>query len=309
MTPPALTEKDKAFLAFSTAEKVDFIAHSFVRSSADIQAVRQELARNDPQNRISIIAKIENEEGVDHLDEILDSADGLMVARGDLGIEIPLEEVPILQKEMIRKCIRHAKPVITATQMLQSMQENPRPTRAEVSDVANSVFDGTSAVMLSGETAQGKYPVKAVEMMTRIIQETEKTGALHFDHISETDTLNAPVTAYLVKSASECVNSLPIRAIICNTATGRTCRLLAAQRMDCTVYGLSFDSAVVRQMALLYGIHPLKIDYCENVDDLLPISVEKLLAEHKITRNDLVLLLSRNKADICSIFRPCDLNF
>ncbi len=302
---PALTERDRQFIQFAIENDLDFIAHSFVRSRDDVMAVQSLLDTAD--SPIQIIAKIENREGVDHLDSIMDSCAGIMVARGDLGIEIPLEEVPIIQKKIIYECMVRRKVVITATQMLQSMVDNPRPTRAEVSDVANAVFDGTDAIMLSGETAQGKYPVKAVQMMSRIIHETEQTGNNHFVRPEKVHDAGEPVTSYMVKMAIKSGDSLPVKAIISNTASGNSCRTIAAYRGTIPVFALSYKPTVVRQLALSYGVHPTLSEYMDSPNELLKKSVELLLDEKKIGREDLIVLigkhLAQDSASLCGILK------
>jgi pyruvate kinase len=302
---PALTERDREFIKFAIDNNLDFIAHSFVRNRDDIMAVQSILDTAD--SPIHIIAKIENREGVDHLDSIMDACAGIMVARGDLGIEIPLEEVPIIQKRIIRECMTRRKVVITATQMLQSMTEHQRPTRAEVSDVANAVFDGTDAVMLSEETAQGKYPVKAVQMMSRIIRETELMGNTHFVRPEKVYDAGEPITSYMVKMAIASGDSLPVKAIICNTASGNSCRTIAAYRAPILVFALSYRPIVVRQLALSYGVYAGGSEYLDSPDKLIKHSVGQLVAEEKITKNDLVVLvgkhLAHGEASLCGIFR------
>lgn len=306
MSTPALTAKDIEFLRFAAEQKVDYIAHSFVRRREDVLAVRRELERCHAL--IPIIAKIENREGVENIESILEAADGLMVARGDLGIEIPLEEVPVIQKRLIRRAIMHSKPVITATQMLQSMITSPRPTRAEVSDVANAVFDGTDAVMLSGETAQGAYPVQAVKMMASIIRESEAHGQNDFASFAPPEPLGAEVTAFLVKSAGLAAEDLPVKAIVVNTASGRTARMFAARRWRTPIIGLSYTPAVVRQMALWYGITPLPSEYLESSDELLQDAVARVVKAELVDHDDLLVLIGRQHgADFCTIVRPADL--
>ncbi len=310
MNMPALTARDREFIDFAIENKLDFIAHSFVRSRDDVMAVQSILDTSD--SPIGIIAKIENRQGVNNLSSILDVAYGVMVARGDLGIEIPLEEIPLIQKHMIYECMRRRKPVITATQMLQSMENNPRPTRAEVSDVANAVFDGSDAVMLSGETAQGRYPVESVAMMTRILLETERTASKLFARIDEIEAPRDAVSAYLVKTALQSPSKLPIRAIICNTATGRSPRMCAAYRGSVPIYAFSYNPGVVRQLTLSYGVCPLHRDYQENFTDLVQVPVKRLLEDKKIDPDDLVVFLGRHSltdqsSDFCSIVRPREL--
>lgn len=291
MKMPALTPKDREFIDCAIRHNIDFIAHSFVRNAGDILAVKSILETAD--SSIKIIAKIENRQGVDNLESIIEAADGIMVARGDLGIEIPLEEVPTIQKNMIHLCMKRGKPVITATQMLQSMETNPRPTRAEVSDVANAVFDGTDAVMLSGETAQGKYPVEAVAMMCRILEEAERSPRQFFTKISEILTDIDPGATYMIQAAVNAVDKLPVKAIICNTGGGKSARLCASYRAKVPVYAFSYNPQSVRQLALSYGVRPELIAYHENLLELSRMSIKALYEAGKIHENELIVFISR----------------
>lgn len=288
----ALTEKDRRFIANAIELELDYIAHSFVRNAADIAAVRELLDAG--KSPVRIIAKIENRQGVKNIDEILRAADGIMVARGDLGIEIPLEEVPLIQKELIRSCRKAGKPVITATQMLQSMQENPLPTRAEVNDVANAVYDGTDAVMLSGETAQGRYPVEAVSMMNRIVEEAEKSSAGFFNHIDGVDTGGDREYDFMIRTAVDAAERLPIRAIVCNTAEGKSARCCAAYRPPVPVYALSYRRCVVRQLALVYGVYAEYNEFMESTVELSKETARRLIAEKRLRPEDKVVMLSKN---------------
>lgn len=257
---PSLTQRDITNIGYAIEMGVDFIAHSFVRNKQDVLDIQAILdAHNSP---IKIISKIENQEGVDNIDEILEVAYGVMVARGDLGIEIPAERIPLIQRILIQKCINCHKPVIVATQMLHTMISNPRPTRAEVSDIANAVIQRTDALMLSGETAYGKYPVEAISTMTRIISETEQTlrenpamfagaGATLFCR-TETDT-----TSFLAHGAVDSQYALGTRAIVTDSYTGRTARYLAAFRGISPTLALCYHEHVTRLLALSYGVYPL----------------------------------------------------
>lgn len=288
---PALTEKDAEFIDWATRNPVDFIAHSFVRCREDVLAIQGILdLRHSP---IKIIAKIENHEGVKNLESILDVAHGIMVARGDLGIEIPAEEVPGVQKEMIKTCIRRIKPVITATQMLESMVNNPRPTRAEVSDVANAIYDGTDAIMLSGETAYGKFPVEAVQMMANIARtvELQKPSLLDslpvFQQTSELMPRN-----HLAKAAVSCAAALPVKAIITSTSAGRTARICASYRGTIPILALSEHMSTVRQLSLSYGVYSAQIDVSNTTDhELVRICLRKMLEEKRIELNDLIVFI------------------
>ena len=288
---PALTEKDAEFIDWATRSPVDFIAHSFVRCREDVLAIQSILdLRHSP---IKIIAKIENQEGVKNLDSILDVAHGIMVARGDLGIEIPAEEVPGIQKRMIMACIRRVKPVITATQMLQSMVDNPRPTRAEVSDVANAVYDGTDAIMLSGETAYGKFPVEAVQIMSKIAKtvESQKASLLDVLPVYEQSADVMPRN-HLAKAAVSCAAALPVKAIVTSTNAGITARICASYRGNIPVLALSENMSTVRQLSLSYGVYSAKIDVSQTTDDeLVRVCLRKMLDEKRIELDDLIVFV------------------
>ncbi|MFA7256914.1 MAG: pyruvate kinase [Kiritimatiellales bacterium] len=288
---PALTEKDAEFIDWATRSSVDFIAHSFVRSREDVLAIQGILdLRHSP---IKIIAKIENHEGVKNLESILDVAYGIMVARGDLGIEIPAEEVPGVQKEMIKTCIRRIKPVITATQMLQSMVDNPRPTRAEVSDVANAIYDGTDAIMLSGETAYGKFPLEAVQMMAKVARtvEAQKESLLNTLPVFQ-QTSDLMPRNHLAKAAVSCAAALPVKAIITSTSAGRTARICASYRGSIPILALSEHMSTVRQLSLSYGVYSAQIDVAQTTDhELVRICLRKMLDEKRIEMEDLIVFI------------------
>ena len=248
---PSISAKDASFIEFSAKADVDFIAHSFVRNAQDVIDVQGILDRfNSP---IKIIAKIENYDGVNNIDEILDHAYGIMVARGDLGIEIPAEKIPGIQRMLIKKCVERKKPVIVATQMLHTMIDNPRPTRAEVSDVANAIFSRADAIMLSGETAYGNYPLEAVKIMSRIANEVEHSKDKRND--ITVPAVGGEVPAYLAEAAIHASNELDTKAIVTNTKTGRTARYLAAFRGLKTVYAQCYEPHVARELALSYGVY------------------------------------------------------
>lgn len=287
---PALTEKDAEFIDWATRSEVEFIAHSFVRSRDDVMAIQSILdMRKSP---IKIIAKIENREGVDNLESILDVAHGVMVARGDLGIEIPAEEVPIIQKLMIKTCIRRVKPVITATQMLHSMIDNPRPTRAEVSDVANAIYDGTDAVMLSGETAYGKYPVEAVTTMADIARNVEaqkKTLSYKLPVVQQSEELMP--RNHLAKSAVAMAAAIPASAIITSTKSGDTAQICASYRGKTPIYALSASARTVRELSLSYGVYAERIDIPPTTDKLVKASLQQLIDEEFIGMDDLIVFI------------------
>ena len=286
---PALTEKDVSDIRFGVENDFDFIAASFVRRAADVQAVREVLDRFGGQE-VRIIAKIENQEGVDNIDEILEAADGIMVARGDLGVEIPAAKVPILQKQIIRKGLQAGKPVITATQMLDSMMRNPRPTRAEVSDVANAVFDGTSCVMLSGETAGGKYPLEALTAMVNIVEEAEQS--IHYwrqfekRRVIPASNINDAITHTCCLTAKD----LEAKAILAATNSGRTARMICRFRPACPVAALTRQEKVRRQLAICWGVIPFLTGEVTSTDRIFSLSAEVALKERLVQNGDTVVI-------------------
>ena len=286
---PALTDKDVADIRFGVENDFDFIAASFVRRAADVEAVREVLHACGGDN-VRIIAKIENQEGVDNVDEILAAADGIMVARGDLGVEIPAARVPILQKQMIRKGLQAGKPVITATQMLDSMMRNPRPTRAEVSDVANAVFDGTSCVMLSGETANGKYPIEALTAMCEIVEEAE--GSIHYwrqfqkQRVVPASNINDAITHTCCLTAKD----LDAKAILAATNSGRTARNICRFRPACPVAALTMHEKVRRQLAISWGVVPFLTGEVNSTDRIFSLSAEVALKEGLVQKGDTVVI-------------------
>lgn len=284
---PSLTEKDQGFLRYACEIGIDFVAHSFVRNADDVAQVQKIL--DEKESPMKIIAKIENQEGVDNLDEILPVVHGIMVARGDMGIEIPMERIPGIQREMIRKCVAAKKPVIVATQMLHTMIKNPRPTRAEVTDVANAVYSRTDAIMLSGETAYGSYPVNAVKTMACIASEVENAK----DHRNDltVDIDDADVTAYLANTAVDASENLHVKAVITDSLTGRTARYLAAFRGKVPTYALCYNAAVGRQLALSYGVFPTMMEDGKDKKDILKKTLTKLQSENVLSENDLVAYL------------------
>lgn len=263
---PAITEKDRQDILFGIEQGFDYIAASFVRNADAVRQIRQILKEHD--SSIDIIAKIENAEGVENIDEIIQEADGVMVARGDLGVEIPAYEVPYIQKQIIEKCNHAYKPVITATQMLDSMIRNPRPTRAEVTDVANAIYDGTDAVMLSGETAMGKYPVEAVRMMVQIAESTEKHLKFeeYRDHAVLKGKLN--VSSSMGFAVVNIANNINAACIVTPTVGGRTARLISNLRPSVPIYAVTPNDWVQRKMQLYWGVVPLggyEEDSTENI--------------------------------------------
>lgn len=285
---PALTEKDIDDINFGIDNDVDFIAASFVRRAADVLAIRRLLESRDAD--IHIIAKIENEEGVKNLDEIIKVADGIMVARGDLGVEIPAEDVPLIQKRIIEKCNREGRPVVTATQMLESMIHNPRPTRAEASDVANAILDGTDAVMLSAETAAGKYPVEAVKMMVRIAERTE--DALDYGQLLQRRAAAAPRTLTDAISHATCTTAqdLGAAAIITSTKSGFTARMVSKYRPRAPVIAVSPVERVLRKLRIVWGVQPLEIKQSANTDEMIKDAIDVTLKKGFIKCGDLVVI-------------------
>ncbi len=284
---PALSKKDIGFIEFAADNDLDFIAHSFVRNKDDVLAVQKIL--NKKKSFIKIIAKIENSRGVENLSEILDHAYGVMIARGDLAVEIPTEQIPLIQKQIIRTCIEKRKPVIVATQMLHSMIQSPRPTRAEVSDVANACLDHADALMLSGETASGKYPEVAVRTMAKIAQEVEdKTSS----YMNVPYTLENKITAYLAKSAVKASLRLNTKAIVADSLTGESIRALAAYRGDNPIYGQIYDQRVMRQLSLSFGVFAEYIPMDITSQDSLNKSICLLLNDKQFKEDDLIIVLA-----------------
>lgn len=250
---PALTDKDKRMIRLAIDQDIDFIAHSFVRSAADVHAVQRIL--DDYHSDIKIISKIENQEGVDNIDEIIDASYGIMIARGDLGIEVPIERIPGIQRRIINKCLRKHKPVIVATQMLHTMIHNPRPTRAEVTDIANAVFSHTDALMLSGETANGKYPLEAVQTMARVAEQAERDA--HREGYLKIPIDNINQREFLSKSAIEATEYIGVKGIITDSGTGETARILASFRGPSPVLAICYTEKLQRWLNLSYGIIPI----------------------------------------------------
>lgn len=286
---PAITEKDKDDIRFGVEQDIDFIAASFVRNAEcvlEIKAYLKELGAP----YIPIIAKVENAEGIENIDEIIRAADGIMVARGDLGVEIPAEEVPHLQKMIIQKCNDNFKTVITATQMLDSMMRNPRPTRAEVTDVANAVYDGTDAVMLSGETAQGKYPLEALQMMVHIVENTEE----HLDY----DMILRKAGEHRLKSASSALahatvttaNNLRAKCIVTPTVSGATARVVSKFKPKTGIIGISPDEATLRRMQINWGVRPLKSVAVYTTEDICDNAIDLICAKQLAEAGDMVVL-------------------
>ena len=285
---PALTEKDASDLIFGCEVGVTMIAASFIRKAEDVKAIRKLLDENGGE-RILICSKIENQEGVDNIDSILEVSDLIMVARGDLGVEIPIENVPAVQKMIIKKCNAAGKPVITATQMLDSMIRNPRPTRAEVSDVANAILDGTDAIMLSGESANGTYPVEAVSTMAKIAETTEKQ--LEYKVAVSTAKSHTPaISGVISRAAANAANELNAEAVITATQTGATAKRISQCRPECPIIAVTPDEVVAKQLAFSWGVYPVVADKMESTDEMLEKSVEIAKAHNYVKEGDTVVL-------------------
>ena len=290
---PSISEKDAEYIKFAAKHNVEFIAHSFVRNGQDVKDVQALL--DAAGSNAKIIAKIENREGVNNLEEILDECYGVMIARGDLGIEIPAQEVPAIQKKMIQACIRRAKPVITATQMLHTMIDNPRPTRAEVSDVANAVFDGTDAIMLSGETAYGKYPVESVQTMNKIALEVES----HTPNLRDTPIITdyAHIRNFMAKKAVEATAELPIDSVIVCAKTGSSARIVASFRGKLPIYVKCMHVDVMKTLALSYGVYASTMSECKTREKLVSMTMKSLIDSKSVGEEDLVVILAGTPSD------------
>ena len=286
----SLSDKDRAFIDFAIDNNLDFIAHSFVRNKEDVMAIQAILDARG--SKIKVIAKIENQEGVDNIEEILEVAYGVMIARGDLGIEVPAEKIPGIQRMLIRKCVEVKKPVIVATQMLHSMINNPRPTRAEVTDIANAIYYRTDALMLSGETAYGKYPIEAVQTMTKVAREAEKTKLSANDIRVPIEGNDLDVTSFLAKQAVKSSSKLHVKAIITDSYTGRTARYLAAFRGTSTVFAICYNPRVMRMLGLSYGVWAVHQPYNDSRRGYFYDALNQLIHSGRITRNDMVAYLS-----------------
>ncbi len=285
----SLTEKDYQDILFGIKNKVDFIGLSFTRNAEDVLRAKKILKENGAED-ISLIAKIEKREAVDNLKEIIEASDGIMVARGDLGVEIPLENMPLVQKDIIKRCNFVGKPVITATQMLMSMVSSPRPTRAEVTDVANAILDGTDAIMLSEETAIGNYPLEAVETMNKIALRVEK--AIDYKKILSERSLSVKPTSPDAISHATCQVALDLKAkaIVTFTFSGSTARMVSRYRPPVPIIAASTQDSTVRRLALSWGVYPFKSDELENTDDMIKKSRKIALATGLVKKGDKIII-------------------
>lgn len=286
---PSITQRDIDDIRFGIENDVDFIAASFVRKAEDVIEIRKILDKYNGQD-IKIIAKIENRQGVNNIDEILLVADGIMVARGDLGVEIPVEEVPVVQKMLIEKCYRSGKPVITATQMLDSMIRNPRPTRAEASDVANAIYDGTSAIMLSGETAAGKYPVETLKTMSKIAEKAESSMD-YWKRFANMQYEMLPTITNAISHAT-CTTAMDLKAsaIITVTQSGHTARMISRFRPECPIIATTVSPKVQRQLSLSWGVIPYLVKEAESTDEMFDTGVQKALESGLVKPGDLTVI-------------------
>jgi pyruvate kinase len=283
---PALTKKDRKDLEFGLTQGVDAIAISFVRTAADVSMVKQIIAKHNSD--VPVIAKLEKPQAIDHLEEILEAADGVMVARGDLGVEMAPEKVPVIQKHVIRRASAWRKPVITATQMLESMIENPRPTRAEASDVANAIFDGTDAVMLSAETASGQYPRESVSIMARIVIEAECNMGDFVQFRRRREHRGLSVAETICESIAHSAEDLPMGAIAVFTETGNTARMISKYRPKVPLYAFTHSEPVVRRMNLYWGVHPVRCRQAHSAEQMVTMAEQDLVRRGLLKPGDVL---------------------
>jgi pyruvate kinase len=284
---PAMSERDKDDIEFGIGADVDFVAASFIRKASDVKEIRRYLDALGGK-KIKIISKIENKEGVDNIDEIIKVSNGVMVARGDLGVEIPPEAVPLIQKEIIRKCNREGVFVITATQMMDSMMRNPRPTRAEVADVANAILDGTDAIMLSGETASGKYPLESVHMMVNVSLAAEQALG-HSRLTRDRRAMDNSVTNAIGFAACNSADSLGAKLIVTPTSSGRTAVTIAKYRPKTPIIAFSMDETVIRQLSLVWGVSAVHI-VMEDQQEFFRAAIRHCMEENDLEEGDLIAL-------------------
>jgi pyruvate kinase len=283
---PALTKKDRKDLEFGLAHGVDAVAISFVRTAADVSMVKQIIAKHSSD--VPVIAKLEKPQAIDHLEEILEAADGVMVARGDLGVEMAPEKVPVIQKHVIRRASSWRKPVITATQMLESMIENPRPTRAEASDVANAIFDGTDAVMLSAETASGQYPRESVSIMARIVIEAECNMGDFVQYRRRREHRGLSVAETICESIAHSAEDLPMGAIAVFTETGNTARMISKYRPKVPIFAFTHAEPVVHRMNLYWGVHPVRCRQAHSAEQMVTMAEQDLVRRGLLKPGDVL---------------------
>ena len=291
LSMPYISDKDREDILFGISQDVDFIAASFVQKKEDILQLRKLLEKNGGEE-IKIISKIENAQGVANIDDIIEVSDGIMVARGDMGVEIPYEEVPVIQKKIIKKAYRAGKQVITATQMLESMIKNPRPTRAETTDIANAVYDGTSAIMLSGETAAGKYPVEALKTMVRIAERTEEDVDYRKRFFEYDRKVNPDITDAICHATCTTAHDLNAKAIVTVTKSGRSGRMISRYRPECDIISCATTEKVCRQLALSWGVTPILIKEEKEVFDLFDKAIQAAVKADLLKKGDLTVITS-----------------
>lgn len=287
---PYISEVDRSDIIFGIQECVDYIAASFVRRPEDVLAVRELLDKYDTSGKIRIISKIENTEGIEKMDEIIAVSDGIMVARGDMGVEVPFKMLPKIQKELIQKCYEQGKIVVTATQMLDSMQTNPRPTRAEVSDVANAIYDKTTAIMLSGESAAGKYPLQSVTAMKDIAEYTESNIDFRHRYWECNLNLGDDFLSSICNAAVSCAYQMDAKAIICVTNHGQTAFKLSAYHPACPIIALTVNEKACRQLNLAWNVYPVYAEHKNSVDELFQYAIEKALETGVVKKGDKVII-------------------
>ena len=291
---PSLTDKDRLFINWAIDADIEFVAHSFVRSVKDLAEINEIIRSRN--SHLKIISKIENQQGIDNLEDILNDCYGVMIARGDLGVEIAAEKIPYIQKKLIQKCRARKKPVIVATQMLHSMIDNPRPTRAEVTDVSNAIAQRADAIMLSGETAYGKYPVESVRTMCRIAEESERYIDVSLD--VNLEKVTKPIAAVLARSIVGATEEIPVKAIIFDTWTGRTGRYLAEFRPKVPIYAMCYNGFTMRELALTYDVYGYVFEITGTKEGFVQNSIRILLEDGKISKGDLVAFIGGSFNDV-----------
>lgn len=295
-----MSETDKKDLLFGIEMKVDFVAASFVRSADDVREMREFLDANGGQD-IWIISKVESRQSITKLDEIIDISDGIMVARGDLGVEIPFSRIPAIQKEIIHQCTIKAKIIVTATQMLESMTKSPRPTRAEVSDVANAIFDGTDVIMLSGETAAGSYPAEAVRTMAQIAVETEHSINYNREFIRDYLSLEKNIANTICASAYSAARFVGAKAIVAVTRSGRTAKRLSDFRPNCPIIAVTLSDLGMRRLCLEWGVHPVPSEFQYNANDLFENARKKALETGLVKEGDVIVVVTSSDSHLSAV--------